>query len=440
MHTVVTSFNLPPGKTLFVLALCACLAWCPATRAAEPDPPGVPPPSAEQAERETAENDKTSSEQTVSGWLESTPYLNDLLIDRDFPLIGGGWGAEIFVDVPLNGEPDGAQVSLRRAKLSYARRIRTHWRFKLTGDYSRGGGLEVSDAYVAYNGWDRTLLTLGISDPPFSLESVSQSAAVTFMERGLPVLALAERRGGNITLLRRNEHHILNASLVLFNVSQDNIREDGQGIVLHYVHSPVRIASAESVHLGASLSYRFNADESSTQFRSRPEVATVNDYFVDTGPIQDARNTIRLGLEASQVSGRFSWQSEVLGARVERIGKEPVNFWGAYAFASWFLTNDSRNYNFGAGDFEKVHVSSPFLEGGKGAFELAVRASLVDLSDQNVRGGVEKNVSVGLNWYVNKRIRFMTNLVKVLDVERPGSEFDGQDPLIFSLRAQWVLD
>jgi len=34
----------------------------------------------------------------------------------------------------------------------------------------------------------------------------------------------------------------------------------------------------------------------------------------------------------------------------------------------------------------------------------------------------------------------MANLVKVLDVDRPGSEFDGQDPLIFGLRFQWVLN
>jgi phosphate-selective porin OprO/OprP len=69
-----------------------------------------------------------------------------------------------------------------------------------------------------------------------------------------------------------------------------------------------------------------------------------------------------------------------------------------------------------------------------------VRASYVDLTDQNVIGGREKNLSIGLNWYLNDRIRLMTNLIKVLDVDRPGSEYDGQSPLIFSLRAQWVLN
>jgi phosphate-selective porin OprO/OprP len=390
---------------------------------------------------ETTDPDpKTAGEQAVSEALADMPYINSLLIDREFPLLGGRWGSEIFVDAPLNGEPEGAQITLRRAKLQYARTITAHWRLKLAADYTRGGGLELSDNFISYNGWKHALLTLGISDPPYSLESDSQSSALTFMERGLPVVALSERKSGGATLLRRSMKSILNASLILFNVSRDDLREEGQGIVLHYVHSPIRIGAAKSVHLGGSFSYRFNSNEDSTQFRSRPEVATVNDYYVDTGFIANADRVSRLSVEASQVAGRFSWQSEVLAARVQRDGAETVSFWGAYAYLSWFLTGDSRHYNFGSGRFERVRVRSPLLEGGAGAFELALRASFVDLSDRDVVGGRQSNLSIGLNWYLNRRIRLMSNLIKVLDVNRPGSEYDGLDPLILSLRAQWVLD
>ena len=64
----------------------------------------------------------------------------------------------------------------------------------------------------------------------------------------------------------------------------------------------------------------------------------------------------------------------------------------------------------------------------------------MDLSDGDVVGGRETNLSLGLNWYPNHRYRLMANLVKVLDVDRPGSEFDGHDPLSLSLRFQWVLN
>lgn len=392
------------------------------------------------SEPETANGDNPETQAALDELLVDTPLLNDLLVDYEIPLIGGGWGGELFIDSPLNGEPEGAAVTLRRAKAWYARNFGNDWRLKLTADYTDGGGLELSNTYVTFSGWDNTLLTLGIYDPAFSVESVSQSTALTFMERGLVVNALAERRSGGVTFLRRNPKSILNASLILFNVSQDDLREDGQGFVLHYVHSPIRIGRARSVHVGGSLSYRWNTSEDNTRFRSRPEVATINDYYVDTGEIAGAERNGRIGFEASRVAGRFSWQSEIIAARIQRTEMETVYFWGAYAYASWFLTDDSRNYNFGDGSFQKIHVNKPVREGGWGAFELAFRASYLDLSDGDVVGGREKNLSLGLNWYLNKHFRLMGNLVKVLDVDRPGSEFDGQDPLSVSLRFQWVLN
>ena len=391
-------------------------------------------------ESDPAPTNPTRAEATLDQLLTDTPHINTLLIDREFALIGGNWGWDLFIDAPLNGEPESAEITLRRAKAWYARRFGEYWRLKLTANYSRGGGLELSDNYFTYNGWDRTRVLIGISDPAFSLESVSSSAGLTFMERGLVVAALSESKSANIGLLRRNDNSILNAALTLFNVSQDDLREDGQGIVLHYVHSPISIGHADSVHVGGSFSYRWNASEDNTRFRSRPEVATINDFYVDTGEIAGADRIGRLGLEASRVAGRFSWQTEIIAARVQRKSRDTAEFWGAYAFASWFLTDDSRNYDFGDGSFGKVQVNHPVRGEGRGAFELAFRASYVDLTDGDIVGGRQKNLSAGINWYPNQRWRLMANVVKVLDVERPGSEFDGADPLSVSLRVQWVLN
>ena len=48
-------------------------------------------------------------------------YISTLLIDNEIPLIGGKWHGDIFVDAPMNGEPDSAGLTLRRAKLMYSR-------------------------------------------------------------------------------------------------------------------------------------------------------------------------------------------------------------------------------------------------------------------------------------------------------------------------------
>jgi phosphate-selective porin OprO/OprP len=124
---------------------------------------------------------------------------------------------------------------------------------------------------------------------------------------------------------------------------------------------------------------------------------------------------------------------------VRREASDAVHFWGAYLYASWFLTGDSRNYDLGQGQYVPVQVAAPVRAGGWGAFEVAARASYVDLQDSDVNGGRQSNLSLGLNWYLNDRLRLMGNVVKVLDVERPGSEFDGSDPLILAVRLQWLV-
>jgi len=366
--------------------------------------------------------------------------ISPLLVDKTIPVLGGRWGGDVFVDVPLNGEPPDASVTLRKARLKYSRGFLNNWQLKISADYSKDAGLEINDSYFVYKGWKTVLLTIGVDDPPFSLESVSSATGLTFMERALPVQSLSERKAGGITVLKRTANSILNADLVFFAPKRDDLQDVGQALVLHYVHSPISFRNRDNIHLGGSLSYRINSNSDNTQFRSHPEIAVTEDYFVDTGTISGADKVVRTSLEASRVSGRFSWQSELLSTRVDRKGLPGVRFWGAYAYVSWFLTNDKRNYLEGYGKFDALTPSNPLFKGGRGAFELAFRASWVDLSDKDVIGGEETNLSLGFNWYLNYNLRLMTNVIKVLDVKRPGSEYDGQDPLIFALRVQWLID
>lgn len=366
--------------------------------------------------------------------------IHKLLLEKEFPVIGFRWGGELFLDAPLNNEPPGADLTLRRAKLKFHRELGENWYLKLTADFNKGGKLEINDSYATFSGWSRVLLKLGVFVPAYSLESVSSASSRTFMEEALPVAALAERRNGGVSWLKRTSNSILNGSLLTFNPEQDGQSNSGQALVLHYVHSPIDVAGRKNVNVGGSFSYRTNVDPDRTQFRSRPETGTSNDYFVNTGPISGSNRIIRLGLEASQVLGRFSWQQEILTTQVERTGEPTVTFWGTYFYASWFLTSDTRNYDLGQGQFFPQTVSNPLFKGGKGAWELAARASYVDLSDKDIIGGEETNLTLGVNWYLNDKLRLSGNVVKVLDINRPGSEYDKTDPLIVAIRAQWLIN
>jgi len=369
----------------------------------------------------------------------SQGYIYSLLIDKQAPTLGIKWGGEVFVDTPLNGEPENANLTLRKAKLSFQKAFNRNWLGKLTLNYHTVGGFELGDNYLRYSGWQTAIARAGVFSPPFSLESVSSASGLTFMERSLAVDALSEGNSAGVGFLKRTPNSILNAALFFFSPKHEDVAQTGQALVLRYVHSPIEFSRLGILHLGGSLSYRINAKPDETELSTRPEVATTDDYYVDTGAIDAADKVTRFGLEANKQAGRFSWQSELLATSVQRQGKQKVSFWGAYTYVSWFLTDDSRNYDAGTGEFNAVVPNHPLGKGGKGAFELALRASYVDLTDKDVIGGEQSNITLGLNWYINKRFRLMTNLVKVLDVKRPGSEYDGLDPLIFSLRFQWLM-
>ena len=66
--------------------------------------------------------------------------------------------------------------------------------------------------------------------------------------------------------------------------------------------------------------------------------------------------------------------------------------------------------------YKGIIPANPFslTGGGWGAWEIAGRISTIDLNDQlatanGVAGGRQTIYTAGLNWYVNRNIRFMLN-------------------------------
>jgi len=67
---------------------------------------------------------------------------------------------------------------------------------------------------------------------------------------------------------------------------------------------------------------------------------------------------------------------------------------------------------------------------------LAARFSTIDLIDEDIVGGTEKNLSFGVNWYSKTHWRFMGNLIKVRAKDGP---YGDQDPWIVQFRAQYYF-
>jgi len=422
------------GKGLFHSVLSLVLIGSFSGLSAQETDAGLAPAGSDSGQADQADDAMKDAE--LSRVMADS--VRSMFQEKETPFLHIRWGTKVYFDVPVGSEPEGSSPTLRKAELKLSRAFGKNFQVKLSGNYINDE-FKAGDSYLVYSGWKAAILTAGVQSPPFSLESSGTSSATTFMEDALPVAALSENKNAGVDFLRRTSNNIFNASWVFYNPRVKGVSETGQAFVGRYVYSPINLHGRENFHLGGSFSYRFLNSGAEVKFQTTPEVATSDVNYIDTGNIDNGKSVLRFGLESSQIKGRFSWQTEVLGSRVERDDAETLGFWGAYFHLSQFLTNDSRNYDQGSGTFINVVPNSPVGRGGRGAFEVAFRASYTDLTDKDIVGGRESNLSLGLNWYLNERLRLMANAIKVLDVDRPGSEFDGLDPMIYALRAQWLI-
>lgn len=327
-------------------------------------------------------------------------------------------------------------VEVRRARLFVSGTLKEYWNFKFQYDFVGTGKKKalddgLKDAYIAYTGFKLLKITVGHFKEPFSLEELTSSNYYTFMERALPnTLSL----GRNLGVRFDTYGDLWTASAGVFGGGLEQPTHGGHGVTGRMTFSPIH-KKDEVIHLGVAGSWRSSNDDDSIRFRAQPESHITDVRLVDTGTF-DAKDFFRLGIEAAAVKGPFAIQTEYLRVDANRkiSSNADIDFYGYYIEGSWFLTGESRNYNFNGGNFKGVRPNNAISSNGPGAWQLAARFSHIDLSDNDVMGGEQDNVSVGINWYPTTNIRFIANYIKVLEVD--GGTLDGNEPSVFQMRAQ----
>jgi phosphate-selective porin OprO/OprP len=262
---------------------------------------------------------------------------------------------------------------------------------------------------------------------PFSLEDLTSIVALTFMERSLPTDAF--NRGRNIGIRYDiplfDERITLGAGAFLNTGSfsdvgdaQDQMSEhNGYNLTARLTGLPWYAEDgARLLHLGLSYSHGIRKeanDDDRIQFRARPESRLTDDRLVDTGLFFADRLNL-INPELAVVFGPLSFQGEYYYTFTDADAVGDPDFWGFYVQGSYFLTGEHRNYNASRGIFSRVSPRREFrpLRGGWGAWELGARFSYIDLNNEGIQGGRERNFTAGLNWYLTRNFRFMFNYVR----------------------------
>lgn len=304
----------------------------------------------------------------------------------------------------------------RRARLYFEGTAYEDFFYKFQWDFA-GGTNGFRDAYVGMRNIPYIgKFTVGQFKEPFSLEEITSSNNITFVERSLPVM-FAPGRSWGAAINNNWFDQRLTLGLGAFrnsNEGADMVTGNEWNLTTRVTALPWYESADKLAHLGVSHSLRV-PEGNSRRFRQRPELRTTN-RFVDTGTFLENVDN-RLGIEGAVVYGPLSVQGEFIQAWADRPDGHSRTgyFHGAYGYISYFLTGENRKYSKSSGAFSGVSPKKNFSlkDGTWGAWEIAARYSYLDLDQkrQDITGGILNDVTLGLNWYLTPNLRAMLNYV-----------------------------
>lgn len=412
---------------------CAAACGCVHQPSKPADAQSSPAASAAPASTSSTGSDDSAALNTLRRISLMRPFEGGI----ETPVIHNQINGYVMVDAANNAGAalNDTTLAVRRADISIQHMFRFDWLFYADAQLV-DGRLELKDVYVRKQTRRFGVVTIGNQQEPFGLEQFGSFRNTTFLERAT-TNALAPSRSIGIT--SSDFHGPWIWSYGFYTAGSKDEGRTQRGVALTGRLAYLLQSENGPYHLAIDYSTRRAGPDNDQHFQSAPEVAlSSDDYFLDTGTITGSNKVQRYGLEVAHVSGPFSWQSEYMEAHLQRDNGLPaLRFRGWYGYASWMITGESRNYRESNATFGPVVPHASWNGHGGGALEVGVRLSMTDLNNRDVVGGKETNVTIGVNWYLDKSVRLSANLVHAIDLNKPGNPDDGKHPTAIVGRLQY---
>lgn len=349
-----------------------------------------------------------------------------------------------------NDYQDGFGV--RRAFLGVNGTVFTDWGYEFTANFAgnRGGTSQIQAANISYRGVKDWVFIAGVSQPKMTLDDSTSSNDIPFIERASIVNNFVGVAGSDsrtlvgFTTTQMNGALFLAGYLTGDQTGQTGAFDDQANLVGRAAFRAFE-DNQSGIGIGTSGFYQFEP----RQAAGAGQVPALPTFTGQAELRPGAQNVTLTSLPA--ITGRVD---SVYGYGAD-IGAYFKNFWAAaeyytmglntnaasnyndpsfdgyYIAAGWVLTGERRRW--ANGEWGGVRPSWPVGQRGMGAWEIAVRYSVVNTDDEGSRrsGTLPANAAVGehtvwtfgVNWYLNPAVRVMANYI-MAESDRVGTRPD----------------
>ena len=338
-------------------------------------------------------------------------------------------------------------IENRRARFGVRGQFQKDFKFLMLANFGNDVGASsttstIDEFWVNYTANPQLQFTMGQFKMPFSLEQLTSSNNIDFMERSL----IGQTEGEFIPAKETGfmVHGIPQPGLTWAVAASRGRANKSTAVDSTDLIGRATVNFAELVqnkdyvaHLG--LGYSTGTIKTGvTPASGRTEGRASSAFFTGSALSGDTDRT-RQGIETAFAWKGLKLQGEKFNFKYDPATGSNQEIQGHYIQAVYNLTGESHSYKDGV--FGWVKPNSPFTaNGGLGAWQIGVRASDFDADGISVATGKTTRataITYGLTWFVNDNARVMLNYVDTkfgAPVGTSGSRVDGEK--VVMLRGQ----
>jgi phosphate-selective porin OprO/OprP len=331
----------------------------------------------------------------------------------------------------------------RRARFGVRGQFAKDFKYQLLANFGASDGFSstsstADEMWVNYAANPEMQFQFGLFKMPFSLEQMTSSNNLDFMERSLvgqndSELIPAKETGFMLHgIPKPGLTYAIAASRGKSNKSAEFDGFDYIGRVTTNI-AELTGSKAYTAHLGAAYSTG-EIKSGVIPVSGRTESRMQSGWFTGSA-LSGATTRTRQGLEAAFAYDGLKLQGEYFNFKYEPETGSNQEIKGYYVQAVYNLTGESHSYKDGV--FGWIKPNNPVDKNGRGAWQVSVRASEFDASDISVATGKANRATAmtyGITWFCTDNLRFMLNYVDTkFDslVGSSGSRVNGDKAIMF---------